>query len=511
MMKHYYNNQLLPNQNDIDNIDDTEILNTAPGVVAGPVEFIPFNTQPDNNNISNVSEGTSWTRSAPPPQQQQPPPAYHQKKASNDTFQQNYPFPPQQQHVYMQPFPPQQQGMNASAYPPPPENNTSNNNIHYFEMDPNTSNNNNSINNPSFVMGDGYMVPRWLPVTSPQSGNTLDRNISSTSLRRLMYTSSSGSSTQLNQIPFIQQELDNIQSPNTDTNNNTNAFTTTNKQIPNSNTNKYRTYSEMTFHMMPPGSQQAPNFQLVGTAGPTTNEEDPIEAPQPLPPWFMYNNSSTANKNVTVFAPDQMTAPDMTTTPQLAEYNDPTTATLSPPTSSLNYLPPKSAPPMTNNAMREFHQHISMTGASGPFMASSSSSSSFSVERDTPSVYQCHMCVKSFRRHSWLKRHLLAHSSQRHYSCPKCVSKHKRKDNLLQHLKLKHTAFVLEQLRQDNIDIKTAKDEGEEDQGTASNTNIKTLLVEGRLNKEDVKKVLNRLIDSANQEQQPASLKEESE
>lgn len=102
--------------------------------------------------------------------------------------------------------------------------------------------------------------------------------------------------------------------------------------------------------------------------------------------------------------------------------------------------------------------------------------------------HHCPMCDKSFKRKSWLRRHLLSHSPERHFGCPWCLSKHKRKDNLLQHMKLKHTEFVLEKLRNHNVGI----------DGEVRNDNIRTLLYEGRLNKEDVKKVLNGLIDSYN-------------
>lgn len=55
-------------------------------------------------------------------------------------------------------------------------------------------------------------------------------------------------------------------------------------------------------------------------------------------------------------------------------------------------------------------------------------------------------------------------------------------------MKLKHTEYVLEKLRNQNVGI----------DGEVRNDNIRTLLCEGRLNKEDVKKVLNGLIDSYN-------------
>lgn len=111
-------------------------------------------------------------------------------------------------------------------------------------------------------------------------------------------------------------------------------------------------------------------------------------------------------------------------------------------------------------------------------------------------VHKCHLCNKSFKRKSWLKRHLLSHSPERHFSCPWCLSKHKRKDNLLQHMKLKHTDYVLQELRLHNVNVNGSD---LKKLITRSNSNnIRTLLYEGRLNKDEVKKVLNSLIDRHN-------------
>ncbi|AQZ16642.1 MOT3 (YMR070W) [Zygosaccharomyces parabailii] len=100
-------------------------------------------------------------------------------------------------------------------------------------------------------------------------------------------------------------------------------------------------------------------------------------------------------------------------------------------------------------------------------------------------THRCPLCEKAFKRKSWLRRHLLSHSPERHFSCPWCLSKHKRKDNLLQHMKVKHTAYVLQELKSRNVAI----------EGDVSGDSIRTLLCEGRLNKDDVKRVLNGLIE----------------
>ncbi|CAB4256874.1 similar to Saccharomyces cerevisiae YMR070W MOT3 Nuclear transcription factor with two Cys2-His2 zinc fingers [Maudiozyma barnettii] len=128
-------------------------------------------------------------------------------------------------------------------------------------------------------------------------------------------------------------------------------------------------------------------------------------------------------------------------------------------------------------------------------------------------IHGCHLCEKSFKRKSWLKRHLLSHSAERHFLCPWCLSRHKRKDNLLQHMKLKHSTYLLDELKNHNVifhweksstthinnihSLKLDQSNGPNCNNNNSN-NIKTLLNEGVLNKEDVKRVLNKLIDQNN-------------
>lgn len=137
---------------------------------------------------------------------------------------------------------------------------------------------------------------------------------------------------------------------------------------------------------------------------------------------------------------------------------------------------------------------MSIPGQRPAAVASSSSNSADDEEQREAQgyVHKCHLCNKSFKRKSWLQRHLLSHSPARHFSCPWCLSKHKRKDNLLQHMKLKHTDYVLQELRLNKVYVST--------EGSSKN-NIRTLLYEGRLNKDEVKKVLNSLIDRHNSNQ----------
>ena len=131
-------------------------------------------------------------------------------------------------------------------------------------------------------------------------------------------------------------------------------------------------------------------------------------------------------------------------------------------------------------------------------------------------IHGCHLCEKSFKRKSWLKRHLLSHSAERHFLCPWCLSRHKRKDNLLQHMKLKHSSYLLDELRNHHVSFNWSKSSSSSfsqlnsennkvdhhhsvgNTQPSSNNNIKNLLNEGVLNKEDVKRVLNKLIDQNN-------------
>ena len=130
-------------------------------------------------------------------------------------------------------------------------------------------------------------------------------------------------------------------------------------------------------------------------------------------------------------------------------------------------------------------------------------------------VHGCHLCDKSFKRKSWLKRHLLSHSAERHFLCPWCLSRHKRKDNLLQHMKLKHSGYLVDELKKHNVVFNWEKSSTRGPNGEYSKplegklgeqglmtpptcNNIKVLLSEGVLNKEDVKRVLNKLIDKNN-------------
>lgn len=141
---------------------------------------------------------------------------------------------------------------------------------------------------------------------------------------------------------------------------------------------------------------------------------------------------------------------------------------------------------------------------------------------DSDNIHKCHLCEKSFKRKSWLKRHLLSHSSVKPYNCPWCQSRHKRKDNLFQHMKLKHVHQVLQELVGMDDDGQRGADErgahagangdGDNNGGSGvggnnalvdrdpAGTSIKSLIDQGTLNKEDVKTVLNAVIVRVNGE-----------
>lgn len=110
-------------------------------------------------------------------------------------------------------------------------------------------------------------------------------------------------------------------------------------------------------------------------------------------------------------------------------------------------------------------------------------------------LYRCSMCEKSFKRKSWHQRHLLSHSSFKPYNCPWCQSRHKRRDNLFQHMKTKHVHQVLQELMEAGdldgsmgTNVRLAIDD------MVAGPSIRTLVQDGRVKKERVKTVLNAVI-----------------
>lgn len=114
--------------------------------------------------------------------------------------------------------------------------------------------------------------------------------------------------------------------------------------------------------------------------------------------------------------------------------------------------------------------------------------------------HKCNKCNKSFKRKSWLMRHLLSHSTERHFFCQWCLSRHKRKDNLLQHMKQKHPKLVYQELKSANVLFKWHNNKNinfaniPEDKRIDYVDSIKNLIQQGIISKEDVKRVLNKII-----------------
>lgn len=128
--------------------------------------------------------------------------------------------------------------------------------------------------------------------------------------------------------------------------------------------------------------------------------------------------------------------------------------------------------------------------------------------QDTHHVYQCHLCEKQFRRKSWLKRHLLSHSNVKKFHCPWCSSTHKRKDNLLQHLKLKHTQYLLHEFTLYGILMNVNNGSGNTANLVTTNTGDKVWLINNEpsitirdmlesniLPKDQAKRCLNYIVD----------------
>ncbi|CEP60867.1 Mot3p LALA0_S02e01442g [Lachancea lanzarotensis] len=114
--------------------------------------------------------------------------------------------------------------------------------------------------------------------------------------------------------------------------------------------------------------------------------------------------------------------------------------------------------------------------------------------------FRCHLCSKSFRRRSWLKRHLLSHSDFKPHSCPWCQSRHKRRDNLFQHMKTKHPREVLQELYETNscvdmpdIEQLMPAESSGDDALSGPGPNIRNLVEQGHVRKDRVKTVLNEL------------------
>lgn len=151
-----------------------------------------------------------------------------------------------------------------------------------------------------------------------------------------------------------------------------------------------------------------------------------------------------------------------------------------------------------------------LTSTSASTLVSNSESTTSESSMQGPQhMYQCHLCEKQFRRKSWLKRHLLSHSNEKKFHCPWCSSTHKRKDNLLQHLKLKHTQILLQEFSTYGILLNVNNGSGNianlvatsdtENAWVINNDpaiTIRDLLDSNILPKDQVKRCLNYIVDN---------------
>lgn len=98
--------------------------------------------------------------------------------------------------------------------------------------------------------------------------------------------------------------------------------------------------------------------------------------------------------------------------------------------------------------------------------------------------YCCTLCTKQFRRAAWLKRHIVTHTTERPFKCVWCTSKHKRRDNLFKHMRLKHMDLLMSSIKSFYPLVEFG-----------SNDKLQDLIKSGKLHKEDVKNVLLTLIN----------------
>ncbi|CCF60102.1 hypothetical protein KAFR_0J00340 [Kazachstania africana CBS 2517] len=103
-------------------------------------------------------------------------------------------------------------------------------------------------------------------------------------------------------------------------------------------------------------------------------------------------------------------------------------------------------------------------------------------EDEVTSVYRCNVCNKIFQREAWLRRHHLSHTNDRNFLCPWCKSKHKRRDNLFKHIKLKHMELLMKAIRE-YYPLTDFEDK-----------DLNELMRSGYLHREDIKRVFLHLI-----------------
>lgn len=98
--------------------------------------------------------------------------------------------------------------------------------------------------------------------------------------------------------------------------------------------------------------------------------------------------------------------------------------------------------------------------------------------------YNCKLCNKQFRRAAWLKRHIVTHTTERPFKCVWCTSKHKRRDNLFKHMRLKHMDLLMSSIKDFYPLVEFD-----------CNDKLQDLIKSGKLHKEDVKRVLLSVIN----------------
>lgn len=142
----------------------------------------------------------------------------------------------------------------------------------------------------------------------------------------------------------------------------------------------------------------------------------------------------------------------------------------------------KSQPPSPSQIQSPHPEIASNTPTIASLLVNDTSDTHSPEHKEEEKLYKCNVCNKSFLRAAWLRRHVLTHTSYRQFQCIWCSSKHKRRDNLFKHIKIKHMDYLMDSI-QDFYPL-----------AHFESRDLNNLLKTGQLHREDIKKVILSII-----------------